>query len=119
VHLGKDVENRSWRANYKGPLLIHASASRELYHSELLTEYMASPPSQAALDRLPLGCIVGVADLYDYVQDSPSKWAQGGAWHWLLRDVRPIKPIPCTGQLGLWAPSAALMRKLPSWVRNK
>jgi len=25
LHLGKDIENRPWRTNFRGPLLIHAS----------------------------------------------------------------------------------------------
>jgi hypothetical protein len=118
VHLGKDVENRSWRANYKGLVLIHASARPERDPRELLALYMAQPPSPETLDRLPTGCIVGVADLFDYVRDSGSKWAIKRQWHWLLRNVRPIRPVPCAGRLGLWTPSAALMRKMPAWVRN-
>jgi hypothetical protein len=117
VHLGKDVENRSWRANYRGPVLIHASAHPVSNPHVLLAEHMAHPPSQAVLDRLPTGCVVGVADLLDYVRDSESKWAIKGQWHWLLRNVRPIRPVPCTGRLGLWTPSAALMLKMPAWVR--
>jgi hypothetical protein len=118
IHLGKDVENRSWRANYKGPVLIHASARTLNDPHGLLAEHMSQPPSPADLDRLPTGCIIGVADLFDYVRDSESKWAFRGEWHWLLRKVRPIRPVPCTGRLGLWTPSAALIRKMPTWVRN-
>jgi hypothetical protein len=29
LHLGKDVENRSWRTRYRGLLLIHAAARPE------------------------------------------------------------------------------------------
>jgi hypothetical protein len=118
VHLGKDVENRSWRTNYKGMVLIHASAKRDRDPHGLLAELMPRPPSQAVLDQLPTGCVIGVADLFDYVRDSESKWASKGQWHWRLRNVRAIRPVPCAGQLGLWTPSAALKRKLPAWVRN-
>ena len=76
VHLGKDVENRSWRANYKGPLLIHASAHREGDARERLAEYLGRPPTQEDLDRLPTGAIIGVVDLVDYVKDSDSRWAR-------------------------------------------
>lgn len=118
VHLGKDVENRSWRANYSGLLLIHASARQERDPRALLADHMATPPSQKGLEKLPTGSIIGVADLFDYVEDSRSKWAQRGAWHWLLRNVRPIRPVECTGRLGLWTPGTAVMRKLPGWIRN-
>lgn len=43
-HLGKDVENRSWRTRYRGPLLIHAGAHRERNPREMLAEYMSRPP---------------------------------------------------------------------------
>lgn len=118
VHLGKDVENRSWRAHYKGPLLIHASAYRERDPRALLAQHMSAPPSEKSLGLLPTGSIIGVADLYDYVEDSNSRWAERGNWHWLLRDVRPIRPVECTGRLGLWTPSATVMKKLPAWLRN-
>jgi hypothetical protein len=118
VHLGKDVENRSWRANYKGPLLIHASAYRENGPRTMLAEYMSTPPSEKSLSELPTGSIIGIADLYDYIDDSDSRWADRGAWHWLLRNVRPIRSVECTGRLGLWTPSAAVRKKLPAWVRN-
>jgi ASCH domain len=29
IHGGKDVENRSWRTKYRGPLLIHAGSAFE------------------------------------------------------------------------------------------
>jgi hypothetical protein len=33
-HSGKDVENRTWRANHHGSLLIHASKTRQSYDQE-------------------------------------------------------------------------------------
>jgi len=118
IHLGKDVENRRWRRNYTGPLLIHASSYRDPYPHRLLREYMANPHSQSKLHGLPTGAIIGVVDLIDYIKDSPSKWAQKDAWHLLLRNARPIKPVECKGQLGLWTPPASLIKKLPDWVRK-
>ena len=34
IHGGKDVENRTWRTAYRGPLLIHASLSRRAYNAQ-------------------------------------------------------------------------------------
>jgi len=44
--------------------------------------------------------------------------AQAYSTYTVLRNVRPIKPIPCSGRLGLWMPSSALIRKLPGWART-
>src|ERR1043166_1385277 len=97
LHLGKDVENRSYRAYYRGPLLIHAGAYRERHPREILAEYMKQPPSEEKLTGLPLGCILGVVMLVDCVQNSKSRWADKGAWHWVLRDARTIKPVTSKG----------------------
>jgi len=118
LHLGKDVENRSYRAYYRGPLLIHAGAYRERHPREILAEYMKQPPSEEKLTGLPLGCILGVVMLVDCVQNSKSRWADKGAWHWVLRDARTIKPVTCKGRLGLWMPSPSVTRKLPEWVKH-
>jgi hypothetical protein len=85
---------------------------------EELAECMIKPPSASSLDRLPTSAIIGVADLFDYVTDSESNWAFPGEWHWLLRNPRAIKPIPCNGKLGLWKPSPSLLKKLPAWLRG-
>ena len=119
LHLGKDVENRSWRRDYSGPLLIHTSKHPVTEPRALLAKHMRSVPSINALNKLPTGSVVGVADLCDYVRDSQSKWAQKRKWHWLLRNVHPIRPIKCPGQLGLWTPTRAIINKLPVRIREK
>ena len=116
LHLGKDVENRGFRTHYRGPLLIHSAARPERNPREMLAECMNRPPSEQSLRNLPHGCIVGVVHLSDCIRDSKSKWAKEGDWHWVLKSARSIKPIECTGRLGLWTPSASVMKKLPRWL---
>ncbi len=114
LHLGKDVENRSWRTHYRGPLLIHAAYRRARNPREMLSEYMTRPPSEKSLRDLPIGRIVGVVDLVDCIKNSKGKWAERGAWHWVLKNPRPfLTPAECTGRLGLWTPPARVIRKLP------
>jgi hypothetical protein len=52
----------------------------------------------------------------DCIRDSKSKWASEGAWHWLLKNARAIEPVDCMGRLGLWTPSATIVKKLPKQV---
>jgi hypothetical protein len=118
IHLGKDVENRSWKGRYSGLVLIHASARVPRDPRDLLLEWLSNPPSEKSLRGLPGGVIIGVVELYDYVQDSKSRWAGSDCWHWLLRNPRPIKPVQCSGRLGLWKPSHSVMRQLPQWVKR-
>ena len=104
LELGKDVENRSWWTDYRGPLVIHSSARPEPLIN--LDPYI----SEAVMSRLDdnemaLGAILGVVDLVDCTEDSRSKWADDpdDAWHWILENPRKLaKPIPCKGRLGFW-----------------
>ncbi|GAB6393605.1 MAG: ASCH domain-containing protein [Treponematales bacterium] len=106
IHGEKDVENRSWRTNYRGRLLIHASKRPE--------EIEPSLPGQTTAEEIILlsalgesepynGCILGSVELADCVLHSKSAWAEEGAWHWILRNPVPFdKPIPAKGSLWLW-----------------
>lgn len=49
--------------------------------------------------------IVGYVDLVDVVKDSPSPWAQRGAYHWVLEKpvVLDTPVLQVKGRLGLWS----------------
>lgn len=117
--LGKDVENRSRRSHYRGPLLVHASARLEPNPREALSRCINDPPSDEDLNALPRECIVGVVDLVDCVDNSKSKWAEQGKWHWILKNPKTIDPIECTGRLGLWPLSIEVLKKLPTWLKER
>lgn len=119
LHLGKDIENRSWRTHYRGPLLIHAAARAERNPRELLSECVKSPPSEQVLRDLPTGSIIGIVDLVDCVRNSKSRWAFRGSWHWVLKVPRPFECIECPGRLGLWTPPPEVMNRLPKWARER
>jgi ASCH domain len=103
---GKDVENRGWRTSYRGPLAIHAGKTRE--KSWKFPRGTLKPP-----EDLVRGAIVGVVDLVDVVESSPSKWFGGDSYAWVLRDPRVLTtPIPCNGMLGLWNLSPQQLRLL-------
>jgi hypothetical protein len=119
MRLGKDVENRSWPTDHRGPLLIHASARAEAGARELLSEYIhrGELPSDEFLRDLPTGCIFGVVRVKGCIQNSKSKWANPGMWHWVLEAPRPIEPaVKCIGRLGLWTPAPEIVRQLPGWI---
>lgn len=104
VHGPKRVENRSWRTDYRGPLLIHAGKSRSL----LDEDYSDLPMSVPDASRLTFGAIIGECQLVDCVpggdlEDDPFAF---GPWCWVLEGVRAIQPFPCRGSLGLFRPPA-------------
>lgn len=103
IYGGKDIENRTWRTRYRGPLAINAGMARG--RNITLPSCVPKPP-----EELGRGAIIGVVDLVDVVEHSQSKWF-GGPYGWVLRSPRPLtKPIPCRGRLGVWKLSPEQLR---------
>ncbi len=101
LHLGKSVENRSWRTHHRGPLLIHASKTRTSYDRvapDFAARYGAGLPDW---DSLPTRAVVGVADVVDCIrsdQRADDKWAEKDCWCWVLANPRAFsKAIPFAG----------------------
>ena len=60
----KDIENRTWTARYRGPLLIHAGrAWARIPIDDIEEQYGVCIPR----DKLLRGGIIGTADLVDIV----------------------------------------------------
>jgi hypothetical protein len=90
----KDVENRTWRTNFRGTLLVHAGRVDRLPMLEFGHLLTAAPL---------VGAVVGTVEVVDCVRDSESPWAIPGQWHWTLDDPQPLaEPVLCRGWLGLW-----------------
>lgn len=97
--LGKNVENRTWRTNFRGQLGIHVSSTID-------TEQMMRLGLKRA-DLFPLGHVVGFVELYDIVSAANSKWAIEDQWHWLIRTPIKIRPVRWRGQLNLFQAQVA------------
>lgn len=109
VNAGKDIENRDWRTDFRGPVCIHASkgmTNREFdYFVDLARAMHRSGqwngdfiPEREALSR---GGIVGVAEITDCVTQSESPWFFG-KFGFVLRNVQPVPFIPVNGALGFF-----------------
>lgn len=83
----KTIETRRWPTEYRGPLLIVSSKSPNIP---------------------PIGCAVALATLRDCRRmtkaDEGAARCQlyAGAYAWVLQDIRPLKPFPVRGQLGIY-----------------
>lgn len=106
LHAGKRHENRSWKTNYRGPLLIHASlkADDEAAWSFVEDRCEALRPNSIFIlprKSVDYGGIVGVVDVIDCVSESNSPWFFGP--HALvLANPRPCEFLPWKGRLGLF-----------------
>ncbi|MGW1557596.1 ASCH domain-containing protein [Streptomyces sp. NPDC002144] len=97
AHQTKRVENRTWPTAYRGPVLIHASATHDPY----AVIYGPRPDVRSA--------ILAVARITDchYSDDGRccGPWGDERVHHWTLTDVTTLpEPVPCKGRLGLWTP---------------
>jgi len=132
----KEIENRTWYTNHRGPLLITSSAlPASQVDSEAARETMARTfaPSDwerwntmeeqaraAGVEHEPHGCLVALVDLVDVVQDSDSIWALPEHYHWKLAYPRIVDPVPVSGRQGLWRWTGNLGVPLgsPAWVEQ-
>ena len=102
----KDVENREYGTDYRGPILIHAGLRPDddawdraierflpVWHrmGVVLPEAIQVPDKSCRM-----GGIVGVATVVDVVQQSSSPWFVG-PYGWVLRDARPLPFVPLRG----------------------
>lgn len=105
----KDIENRSWKTDYRGRLYIHACGRKGDHKKNKLTpEQMSEVTGSIALrivqDDQMYSSIIGYVDLVDVVENHPSVWALPGHYHWVLANPvmfnSPI--INVKGKLSLW-----------------
>ena len=99
IHGGKDIENRSYRTRYRGPLLILASKK---------------PSDSKEAPRVPadvkFGGIVGIVRVIDCVEKSASKWFEG-PFGFVLRDPKPLPFVAWPGQQSMFdAPEELIQR---------
>lgn len=109
----KHIETRSWKTNYRGELLIHASSTR------IPKEYVANKELMDLVDPTDLhfGRIVCKCRLVDCIQmtnemisdikeNHPTEYICGfyekGRYAWILADVEPVDGDVVKGKLGLW-----------------
>ena len=106
----KEYEFRTWKTNYRGPILIHAGKKID---KEALKKY-----EQFYLEY-PTGCILGKADLTDCIKineeartmlkgkksivyENAINNKEDNQYGLKLENIQIIEPIYIKGQLGLW-----------------
>ncbi len=114
----KKYETRSWRTNYRGPLLIHSG----LRPMRWIMKHSNEEALDVAIERfgmeqlieLPVGRTVCVVDLVDCIRMTPEFIArqdpkelavgdwQPGRYAWKLANPRPVEKVEILGKQGLW-----------------
>ena len=97
LHLGKDVENRTWTTGHRGLLVVHAPKGIQYYAGAHIEAFKDLP------DPMVTGALLGTVRIVGCVDDSDSEWADEEHWHWQLTDPHPfLTPIPWRGALRLF-----------------
>lgn len=108
AHGIKDIENRNWRTNFRGRVLIHSSAKGDIANFGCLQpnqrlKVLNTPMSRIGFNDLPFGSIIGSVEIVDCVQNYASVWADKGVYNWVLSNaVLFSEPIPAKGKLSFW-----------------
>jgi hypothetical protein len=117
---GKDVENRTWSTNYRGPLYIHAGKAWDSRAHRVAVRAGADGCVSWEPDEHARG-IIGAVDLVDVLNGtSPSVWAAPDQFHWRLVNPRLLmRPVECNGWQRLWTPEpriAAILDDEAVWL---
>jgi hypothetical protein len=110
---GKDIENRTWRTDFRGQICIHASkgmTNREWDDAMEFIDQAFPVPLPANHGRrasaihskeAKRGGIIGTVEIVDCVTTSDSPWFFG-RFGFVLRNPRPVDFIPVKGLLGFF-----------------
>lgn len=124
AHGIKNIENRTWRTNFRGKIYIHASAKDFGSLSQALNQEQWSKTIEQwdsdYFPNRPLSAIIGEVDIVDCVINHPSIWAEktdfsqedpASIWNWVLANpVLYEKPIlNVKGKLSFWFPDTDIM----------
>jgi len=100
LYHGKNIENRTWRTNYRGLIFLHASKNicgQDDFDFVESTSKISLPPRT----EIQTGGIVGVATLVDCVTEYDSPWFFG-PYGFVLEQVKPVQFIPLRGRQSLF-----------------
>ena len=104
LHLGKDVENRTWDlpSKYRGArVLIHAG--KEFDHNGYIWLVVRDYALPVHARDFPTGGIVGELTFKDSVAPGPrSLWAESGLRWWHIDCAKPLPFFSCEGRLGFF-----------------
>lgn len=95
----KPVENRTWKTNYRGDLLIHAAQAFDQDGYDWISEHLPHIPIIGM--KFPRGGIIGSARVVDCVTSYDSPWFSGPVGI-LLADPYELPFLPFKGRLGIF-----------------
>jgi hypothetical protein len=115
LYQGKNIENRSRRTHYRGPLVIQSSLTKDPKAVAWLRRHGFEFP-----DAFPTGYLVGIVDVVDCLDKVPRRLWASGPFCYVLEGPRAFsKPIKWPGRLGLFEVPDDLIRTAMSRASDK
>lgn len=100
AHGIKDIENRTWKTNFRGTVLIHTASTPDKEKFNALTHFQKMEAAKSEtfkplyFDDLPKSAIIGKFDIVDCVINHSSIWAdKSNPSHSGFFDISRNKPI--------------------------
>lgn len=109
---GKDIENRTWKTNFRGRVLVHAAKGITHAEHEEVARKLAffTPKSRIPeINDLERGGIIGSIEIVDCVEKSDSSWFTG-PYGFVLANPEPMPFIPLRGMLGFFEVDESLLK---------
>ena len=118
----KKIETRSWKTNYRGEILIHASLSKNFlktitdkYVLDLIKNIQLNYGKIICKAKL-IDCIEMTEDYIEKIKLNQKEYSLGiyktNRYAWILEDIEPLeKAIETQGKLGLWEYNEQLSTK--------
>jgi hypothetical protein len=97
----KPVENRTWKSNYRGPLLIHASKIFDQNNADYLINHAPKLRKIIEESKNLRGGIIGKVEMVDCVKDHPSWWFQG-PYGFVVKNPEKVDFYECPGKLNFF-----------------
>jgi len=98
----KDIENRDWRSEFRGPFFIHASKGMRGSEYEECRDFAAQHDILIPeFDDLERGGIIGRATMLGCLKNSSSPWFFG-KYGYLIIGPQKLPFTPLKGQLGFF-----------------
>jgi hypothetical protein len=95
----KDIENRNWETNFRGPFLVHAG--KQFDYEDYRWVKSNSQIIMPEINEFEMGGIVGSAEIIGCVTQHTSQWFFG-PYGFVLKNARTVKFVPLRGQLNFF-----------------
>jgi hypothetical protein len=118
----KPIEIRTWKSEYRGWLLIHASGNWEA------TSAREMGINKHAVTQSAFVGIAKVKEIRPFTRKDASLlkkkrggdgWWGPGQFAWVLESVHRIEPIPFKGRLGLFRPPARVLHGVAKGLQKQ